>query len=233
MSKNQKMPSKMYFYEQFADAFDSVVNMYDTTQRIHVVFDDLLTKISLKGKKVLDAGCGTGWFSAEATRRGAAVTALDVGKKLLQQVAKKCECKRVVGSVLALPFKDNTFDIVLSNEVIEHVPDGEKAIAEMLRVLKPGGVLTNTTPNRFWYWSLVIAQALHLRPYQGLENWLTWSQLCRWCKHYGGFVQRKRGVHLFPFVVSLFHPFLKWFDTHGPNGAYPVMVNMAVRVRKQ
>ena len=74
---------KMLFYEFFADDFDSVVNMYDTRKRISVVFDELLAKEKLKNKKLLDAGCGTGWFSAVATKRGAQVTSMDIGKNFL------------------------------------------------------------------------------------------------------------------------------------------------------
>ncbi len=78
----------MNFYEDFAAEFDSVVNMYDTKKRLSVIFDELLAGENLKNKKLLDAGCGTGWFSAEAVKRGAKVTSMDVGQKLLKEVAK-------------------------------------------------------------------------------------------------------------------------------------------------
>jgi SAM-dependent methyltransferase len=47
----------------------------------------------------------------------------------------------VVGSVLDLPFEDDTFDVILSQAVLEHVPDPQRAVDEMARVLKPGGTL--------------------------------------------------------------------------------------------
>jgi len=168
MDKNTE--EKMFFYEKFAEDFDSKVNMYDTLKRVDVFYNDLLKDEDLTNKKILDAGCGTGWFSAEACRRNANVTSMDLGEGLLNQVAKKCESDRIVGSILEMPFDDNTFDYVVSSEVIEHTPDPAQAIKEIYRVLKPNGTVVLSTPNQFWYFSLRIANLLNLRPYQGLEN---------------------------------------------------------------
>jgi len=55
----------MYFYESFAGDFDSKMNMYDTQKRLDVVFNELLTE-DIKDLKLLDGGCGTGWFSKAA-----------------------------------------------------------------------------------------------------------------------------------------------------------------------
>ena len=60
-SPKKQVDSKMYFYENFAKHFDSVVNMYDTNKRVEVFFSELLYE-DLIGRKLLDAGCGTGWF---------------------------------------------------------------------------------------------------------------------------------------------------------------------------
>ena len=78
---------KMYFYESFADQFDSKMNMYDTNKRISVVYNELLIE-ELTGKTLLDAGCGTGWFSKVACGRGADVTSMDLGPNLLNEVKK-------------------------------------------------------------------------------------------------------------------------------------------------
>jgi malonyl-CoA O-methyltransferase len=97
------MDAKSLFYETFAERFDPEMNHYDLQRRLEIVYDELLPD-DLAGKQLLDAGCGTGWFSKKACDRGAKVTSLDVGEKLLAQVAKKCDSRRVVGDVLALPF---------------------------------------------------------------------------------------------------------------------------------
>jgi len=221
----------MLFYEFFADDFDSVVNMYDTRKRISVVFDELLAKEKLKNKKLLDAGCGTGWFSAVATKRGAQVTSMDIGKNLLKQVAKKCHSKRIVGSILKMPFKANTFDYVISSEVVEHVSNPDKALRELYRVLKPGGILVLTTPNRFWYFALIIGNFFKLRPYQGLENWYRYGELRNKLKKIGFNIKKMYGIHTFPFVFPILNPVLDRLHFLRKLLA-PIMLNIAVKCQK-
>jgi len=220
----------MNFYESFADEFDSKMNKYDIRKRIAVVFDELLPE-DISGKKLLDAGCGTGWFSKRACERGAEVTSMDLGEKLLEKVAQKCDSKRIVGSVLEMPFEDNTFDIVVSSEVIEHVTEPATAIYEMHRVLKPGGALVLTTPNKLWYFAIWIANTFKLRPYEGLENWLWWNELKDELKNTGFEITERHGIHLFPFVHPLLYPLLNFFHQFR-KGLGPLMVNMAVKCRK-
>lgn len=222
----------MYFYEKFAEDFDSKVNMYDTLKRVDVFYNDLLKNEDLTNKKILDAGCGTGWFSAEACRRGANVTSMDLGEGLLRQVAKKCDSKRVVGSILEMPFDDNTFDYVVSSEVIEHTPNPPQAIKEIYRVLRPGGIVILSTPNQFWYFSLRIANALNIRPYQGLENWSKWGKLKKTFQSNGFAVSNIQGIHLFPFVVSFLNPLLDLFHPLGKTRMGRCMVNIVIKAKK-
>jgi 2-polyprenyl-3-methyl-5-hydroxy-6-metoxy-1,4-benzoquinol methylase len=223
--------NKMYFYESFASEFDSKMNMYDTNKRIEIIYNDFLGNEDLKNKKVLDAGCGTGWFSKAAAERGAAVTSMDLGENLLAEVAKKCKSERVVGSILEIPFPENTFDFVVTSEVIEHTPDPYKALHEIYRVLKPGGTMVLSTPNKFWYWSLWIAEKLNLRPYQGLENWSGFYQLKNEAIKAGFKVEKLRGVHIIPFVHPATYPvnnfFHRWNKFLGP-----FMVNIVIKAKK-
>ena len=221
---------KMFFYESFAGQFDSKMNMYDTNKRLHVFYNELLTE-DIKGKKLLDAGCGTGWFSKGAAERGAQVTSMDLGENLLAEVKKKCDTERVVGSILEMPFPDNHFDIVVSSEVIEHTPEPEKAIKEIFRVLKPGGIMVLSTPNRFWIFSLRIAELFKLRPYQGLENWTSWFRMKQYVKKAGFQIIKMKGVHLFPFVVSALNGVLDFFHRFS-TFLGPVMVNIVVKAKK-
>jgi 2-polyprenyl-3-methyl-5-hydroxy-6-metoxy-1,4-benzoquinol methylase len=231
MENKDKNNEKMFFYESFADDFDSKMNMYDTNKRLEVVYNELLPG-DLKGKKLLDAGCGTGWFSKWACDRNADVTSMDLGEKLLARVAQKCSSTRVVGSILEIPFPDNTFDIVVSSEVIEHVPDPYKAMQELYRVLKPGGTMVLTTPNKIWYFSIWIANTFKLRPYQGLENWTGWFQMKRRLKKIGFTNIQMSGVHLFPFVSSVFYPVLNFFHRFNRTLG-PLMLNIAVKAEKK
>ncbi len=226
-----KQSDKMFFYESFATQFDSAMNMYDTQKRVDVFFNEILKGHDLKNKNVLDAGCGTGWFSKAAVERGGEVTSLDVGEKLLQQVAQKCQTNRVIGSVLDLPFEENVFDFVISSEVIEHTPNPKKAIEEMYRVLKPGGTLVLSTPNIFWYWTLWVANILKIRPYQGLENWSSYFKLKRTVHRLGFKDIKMSGVHLLPFVHPITYPVNNFFHRFNKVLA-PFMVNLVVEAKK-
>ena len=227
------MNEKGLFYDKFASEFDRKMNMYDTEKRVRVVFNTLLSPKELDGKKLLDAGCGTGWFSRRAVELGAVVTSLDVGENLLNEVKKKCETTRVVGDVTALKFKDNSFDIIVSSDVIEHTPDPAKAISEMARVLKKGGVLALTVPNNCWHFAVSVGNALKLRPYQGYENWVGWGQLKRELEKNGLQVKKQLGFHFIPFVVSALYPVIDYFDRYGESALGRVMVNIGVRAEKK
>lgn len=222
---------KMYFYESFASDFDSRMNMYDTNKRINVIFNELLVE-DITERKLLDAGCGTGWFSKAAVERGAIVTSMDIGENLLEQVSRKCNSQRVVGSILNIPFPDETFDIVMSSEVIEHVPDPDKAIVELFRVLKKGGTLILTTPNKSWYFAIWIANTFKLRPYQGLENWTGWWEMKRKLKAIGFNEIEMSGIHMFPFVFNWFNPILDFLHRFNTKMG-PFMVNIAVKAKKK
>ena len=230
MTKNDQINKRMFFYESFAGEFDSKMNMYDTNKRLQVIYNEMLPE-DLNGKALLDAGCGTGWFSKVAAERGAIVTSMDLGERLLGEVAKKCESTRVVGSILEMPFADGAFDFVVSSEVIEHIPTPLQAFDELYRVLRPGGVLALTTPNRLWYFSVWLANKFHVRPYEGLENWISWSQMRNKVESSGFQIESMVGVHLVPFVSPLLYPLLDFFHRFNKPLA-PFMVNMAIRCRK-
>lgn len=224
------LDSKKMFYDEFAPEFDNKMNMYDTNKRLRIIFDELITE-DLHGKLVLDAGSGTGWFSKRACERGAEVTSMDVGEKILSEVEKKCHSKRVVGDVLNIDLASESFDFVMCTEVIEHTTSPLEALSELQRVLKPGGVLILTVPNRIWHFSVSIANTLKLRPYEGYENWVGWFQLKRKLASLGFSLDSMRGFHLFPFVLPISYPVLDFFDNYGRQLG-PVMLNIAVRARK-
>lgn len=111
------------------------------------------------GNRVLDVGCGAGRHSFEAYRRGAHVTAFDSDdgelagvRAMFAAMAEAGEAgpggtaEAVHGDALAMPFADGSFDRVIAAEVLEHIPDDTAAIAEIARVLSPGGVVAVTVP---------------------------------------------------------------------------------------
>ena len=114
------------------------------------------------GARILDMGCGGGRHAFEAWRRGATVVAFDYSEAELKEVRGVLggmldagelphgECGGAVnGDALQLPFPDAAFDGVIASEVLEHLWDDERAIAELVRVLKPGARMAVTVPTRW------------------------------------------------------------------------------------
>lgn len=226
------MTDRQRFYDGIADEFDDVMNHYDLERRLEVVFDDLLGSVELKGALVLDAGCGTGEFSRAAQQRGARVVSVDIGPRLLARTRRKGVEQVAAADVAALPFPDGTFDVVLSSECIEHTPSPRASMLELARVLRPGGRLAVTCPNRTWYWSCALADRLGIRHYKGLENWPGWSALRGWAAEGGVAVTTHRGVHLFPFMLRATQPLLRVLDRLG--GAIGrLYVNQAIAGTKE
>jgi SAM-dependent methyltransferase len=97
--------------------------------------------------KVLENGCGIGMYVEQLERRGAAVTGLEYDFERAAQARRRSHAI-VNAAGERLPFADQSFDLILSHEVIEHVHDDGAAVAEMVRALKPGGRLVLFCPNR-------------------------------------------------------------------------------------
>jgi SAM-dependent methyltransferase len=111
------------------------------------------------GQLVLDVGAGFGRHVYECARRGAHVVALDYAADEVVQTKDTLAAMVTAGEITAdrligvlrgdacrLPFRDATFDVVITSEVLEHIQDDVSAIAEMVRVLKPGGRFAATVP---------------------------------------------------------------------------------------
>ncbi|MGB8383693.1 MAG: class I SAM-dependent methyltransferase [Dermatophilaceae bacterium] len=111
------------------------------------------------GTRFIDVGAGAGRHSYAALRRGADVTAYDLDDVELKgvdemfaalqaagEVPERATARVQVGDVLDMPYDSASFDVVLASEILEHVPEDDEAIAELVRVLRPGGVLAVTVP---------------------------------------------------------------------------------------
>lgn len=225
---------KILFFESFSGRFDDYMNKYDLDKRIDIVFNQLLKGEKLNNAKLLDAGCGTGWFSQKALTYQAKVYSLDIGEKLLEKTAEKCKGKSILvkGDLLSLPFKDNYFDVVIASEVIEHTLKPKKAIGELARVLKEKGILILTTPNKFWYPVLWLASLFHLRKYKGLENWLSYVEIKEAMKKNGINIENIQGFHAFPFIFKHTNLVLDYLDKYGRILGF-LMLNIAVKGRKR
>jgi ubiquinone/menaquinone biosynthesis C-methylase UbiE len=124
------------------------------------------------GKTVLDVGCGDGALDADLVQRGAIVTALDADVAMVAAARRggaltSTPMELIVGQAEKLPFDNDAFDRVVAVTLLCFVGDAQKAIAEMTRVLRPGGRLVI---GELGYWSLWALQR-RIRGWLGNPVW--------------------------------------------------------------
>jgi SAM-dependent methyltransferase len=103
--------------------------------------------VPLEGRRILDVGCGIGTYVRRFRNLSPEVYGLDVSAERLAEARLP---NLVAAEGEALPFEDGSFDVLVFNEVIEHVRDDRAAIRDALRVLKDGGHVVIYAPNRLY-----------------------------------------------------------------------------------
>lgn len=106
----------------------------------------------LKQSKVLDVGCGDGVLTYLLRKEGVQASGLDYSHEAIafaQEKTKGLDIDYQQGSAYELPYDDNTFDAVVSSDVIEHLQDVNAYLDEIKRVVKPGGIIVLSTPIRY------------------------------------------------------------------------------------
>lgn len=158
------------------------------------------------GKRVLEIGCGLGTDLLQFARHGAQVTGIDLSPKSVSLTQQRFALEGRSGTFLvadaeALPFPEASFDVVYSFGVLHHTPDIEKAIAEIFRVLAPGGELILMLYHRHslhvWLGTpLFVAQQQRQQQHRAgirlfwavcrelLRNWQSWQ--AEWVRVYDG-----------------------------------------------
>jgi SAM-dependent methyltransferase len=108
--------------------------------------------VRLQGARVLDCGCGEGAYVAAMAELGADVLGVEYQPAKVAAFGRRRPASGRVqqGDVQHLDLPDDSFDVVLMNEVLEHVPDDVEALREVRRVLRPGGRFVLFAPNRLY-----------------------------------------------------------------------------------
>ncbi len=104
---------------------------------------------ALDGARILDVGCGLGLYVRRFRDFSSQVYGIDIDPARVRDASADLPNIRE-GSAQALPYENDAFDLVLSHEVLEHVPDDVEAVREAYRVLRPGGRLVVFVPNRYY-----------------------------------------------------------------------------------
>lgn len=133
------MKDNRSYYDEFSNTYEA-----HRHQGYHAWLDEIETNLIKKyitpNSSVLEAGCGTGLILNRLAPHAARAVGVDLSAGMLSYAAKR-QLQVVQAPVTNLPFADATFDVVYSCKVLAHVENIQKAMQEMARVLKPGGVL--------------------------------------------------------------------------------------------
>ena len=167
---------------------------------------------AVEGLEILEVACGRGGFSNELARAGACVTGCDfsfvavrVADMKLRATENRPAARFIQGDAQDLPFADESFDLVISCETIEHLPEVSKALREMFRVTRPGGNLLLTTPNYANFMGLYELYSWLRHPGrkddQPFDRRQWFPQIRKFVREAGWKIIRTDGtVHQFPFL---------------------------------
>jgi len=100
--------------------------------------------------KILEVGCGIGSIVAELSKRGYDIIGTDISHRAIEYGLKKYgDIRLEVQAAETLPYEDESFDVVLSFDVLEHIAEVDRHISEVRRVLRTGGYYLFQTPNKY------------------------------------------------------------------------------------
>ena len=134
------------FYET-SETYKGLLAAHDETYLRHYV--ELVIRYAPPSAKILDLGCGNGISARLLNQADFDVVGTDISPLFLEeaQAWENPNLRYQVCDVLELPFETETFDVICSNELIEHLPDVETALTEMSRVVRKGGKIILSGPN--------------------------------------------------------------------------------------
>ncbi|WP_246787741.1 class I SAM-dependent methyltransferase [Bradyrhizobium sp. CCBAU 53421] len=143
------------FHDEISSEWEALHRSRTFKARTAAMFE-LLGNADLNDQRWLDAGCGTGTLSRLLAARGCDVTGVDASPEMIAAAhgrpadGKLAELLtfRQIPTIANLPFADRSFDGVLCASVLEYVPDVAQCLAQIHRVLRPGGLLLVSVPNR-------------------------------------------------------------------------------------
>ncbi len=157
MTKEKRTSTKQH-WENFWQEKSNLHEVYDNAERL----TSQIKRVSapLSGKKILEVGAGTGRDSLILCDEGAEVTVLDYAdnslllmKQLFSSRVQKVEL--IKGDAFHLPIKNNYFDLVFHQGLLEHFKDPQPILNENFRVLKPGGLVLVDVPQKYHVYTLI------------------------------------------------------------------------------
>jgi len=205
MAKQSAQTKWENFWKQHSDVSD-----------IHSTWDSLIENLcavtDVNELRILEVGAGTGRDSIKLSEKGAHITLLDYANNALYNVRKLLNnscvpINLICGDGTFLPFKDESFDVVFHQGLLEHFNDPNPLFRENVRVLKKGGLLLIDVPQKYHIYTVI--KRILIRMGKWIYPWeteFTWKGLRKLYRDYNLSIEREYGDWLVP---SLFYRILR------------------------
>jgi len=148
----EKLYSERYFSKEYMRFYDAGQTDAVQSNEAFAWRLDLIKQYKTKGN-LLDIGCASGGFLAEAQKRGWEVSGVEISQYAARLATQKCKCKIAVGTLEDAHLNDASFDVVSAGDILEHVSSPSNFLLELKRVLKNDGIAYIAVPNAasFYY----------------------------------------------------------------------------------
>jgi 2-polyprenyl-3-methyl-5-hydroxy-6-metoxy-1,4-benzoquinol methylase len=174
-SSNPTLSEQRQFWNTWNATLRDPVNLDQRTLRRGETIVGLVRSLALDNPKIMDFGCGTGWLTERLAQFGPA-TGIDLAENVIAAAQSRApQIRFLAGDLLHLPLPSAYYDLVVSQEVIAHIPDQLAYLDRAADVLKPRGYLIITTPNKF----VMDRSNWPPQPPGHIELWLSMASLKR------------------------------------------------------
>jgi len=165
MDKKKIIQESIKRFNIWANRYDGSILQYLLFHPTHRSLNKILKQYFRKGKNLLDVACGTGQFAIRIKKKNPfmQIYGVDNSPGMIKQAQAKCTIVNwKLGTAEELLYISNSFDIVTCSHAFHHFPNQDKAIAEMYRVLKPGGLLIIADGHKRGIWGWLIFNVVEL-----------------------------------------------------------------------
>lgn len=169
-SSDPTIPEQKRYWETWNATMRDPEHINEWSIRRAELILQFLQSLNLGRSEIFDFGCGTGWLSERLSKFGH-VTGVDLAESAIATARTRCpDGTFTAGDFFKMSLPANHFDVVVSQEVIAHVPDQAAYVERAASLLKPGGYLIITTPNKF---VIERSDVFPRQPPEHIEKWLT------------------------------------------------------------
>ena len=228
MSKQQSSWNEHYRYKVEKSRIKQKLETLENQTTPKKIYHELLLKYSKGLTSQLEFGCGTAGCSYLIARKNPGMfsylldispEAINFAKRLFSEADLPFDAK--VGNATRLPYEDDSIDIVHGNGVLEHIENHEKAFSELARVIRKGGKIILSVPNKFRPDGSLLNKTM--RHYEYTQKEFTISELKKLCESNGLRVVEVFGYGVFYITPSIFARFFGGSDfLDKPNARHPI-----------